>query len=112
MHQAYPALSLVESSAPRQSAPKNQADLTYLADAGLVTGTELPPTLLADMARRAAWRWRRPARADAGARQRLQRARRSAVGRRRLAGAAAHWGLTLPSGAVGGAMPGYRDLPC
>ena len=46
----YPRLSLVRivgAAAERAEEPGH--DLTYLADAGLVTGTEMPPTLYADM---------------------------------------------------------------
>ncbi len=46
----YPRLSLVRIvGAAGERAEKPGHDLAYLADAGLVTGTEMPPTLRADM---------------------------------------------------------------
>ena len=114
VHRAHPQLSMVEIvGAPGDRANEPGHDLTYIAEAGLVTGTELPPTLLADMAgallateaslavlMRAAARGkgahRQVALSDAAAWLALPRA----------------WGLTVPSGTVGGAHAGYRVYPC
>ena len=114
LHRAHPALSLVEIvGAPGERAEEPGHDLTYLAAAGLVTGTELPPTLLADMAGALL--------AVEAALTALTQARASGRGVHRqvaLSDAAAWlalprtWGLTLPSGAVGGAHAGYRVYPC
>src|SRR3990167_9753364 len=50
LHKAYPVLSVVAIvGAPGARAEEPGHDLTYLADAGLVTGLELPATLFADM---------------------------------------------------------------
>ena len=114
LSRAYPQLSLVEIvGAPGERAEEPGHDLTYLAEAGLVTGTELPPTLLADMAgalmaSEATLACLLQARASGkGVRQQValsQAAEWLAKPRR--------WGLTLPSGAVGGAHAGYRVYAC
>ena len=111
---AHPQLSLVEIvGAPAERAEEPGHDLTYLAEAGLITGTALPPTLLADMTGALL-----AAEATLAA---LLQARASGRGVRRevtLLGAAQwlalprDWGLTLPSGAVGGAHAGYKIYPC
>jgi alpha-methylacyl-CoA racemase len=122
LHAKYPSLShvaIVGASGARAEEPGH--DLTYLADNGLVPGMELPATLYADM----------------GGSLMAAEAVLQAVLRRResysgsgdphpegafyevaLANAAAYlgtprrWGMTLPSGAVGGAHAGYRLYPC
>ena len=114
LRRAHPQLSLVEIvGAPAERAEEPGHDLTYLAEAGLITGTALPPTLLADMAGALL-----AAEATLAA---LLQARASGRGVRRevtLLGAAQwlalprDWGLTLPSGAVGGAHAGYKIYPC
>lgn len=114
LHKAYPALSVVAIvGAPGARAEEPGHDLTYLADAGLVTGLDLPATLFADMggalmASEAALRavlalktngkgWlQEVALSDAAAWLALPR----------------NWGLTQPRGAVGGAHAGYRVYPC
>ena len=114
VHRAHPALSMVEIvGAPGDRADEPGHDLTYLAEAGLVPGTDLPPSLLADMAGALL-----TVEAALGV---LMQAATSGKGAHRqvaLSDAAAwlalprHWGLTLPSGAVGGAHAGYRVYPC
>ena len=114
LHRAYPTLSVVEIvGAPGERAEEPGHDLTYLAEAGLVIGTELPPTLLADMA---------------GALLTVE-ATLAALMQSRTNGRGVHrqvalsdaaqwlalprtWGLTLPTGTVGGAHAGYRVYPC
>jgi alpha-methylacyl-CoA racemase len=114
LHKAYPALSVVAIvGAPGARAEEPGHDLTYLADAGLVTGLELPATLFADMggalmASEAALKavltqkisgkgsFQEVALSDAAAWLALPRS----------------WGLTQPKGAVGGAHAGYRVYPC
>jgi len=114
LHKAHPALSVVAIvGAPGVRAEEPGHDLTYLADAGLVTGTELPATLFADMA---------------GALMASEAALQAIIARQRggrgvyqeiaLSDAAAWlalprtWGLTQTAGAVGGAHAGYRIYPC
>ncbi|HRL31217.1 MAG TPA: CoA transferase, partial [Ottowia sp.] len=109
-----PHLSMVEIvGAPGARADEPGHDLTYVAEAGLVTGTELPPTLLADMAGALM--------ASEAALAALMQARATGRGQHRqvaLSSAAEWlalprtWGLTLPSGLVGGAHAGYRVYPC
>lgn len=114
LRRTYPHLSMVEIvGAPGARADEPGHDLTYLAEAGLVTGTELPPTLLADMAGALM--------ASEAALAALMQARATGRGQHRqvaLSSAAEWlalprtWGLTLPSGSVGGAHAGYRVYPC
>lgn len=114
LHRAYPQLSLVEIvGAPGERAEEPGHDLTYLAEAGLVTGTEMPPSLLADMGGALM--------ATEATLACLLQARSSGKGLHRqvaLSSAAEwlatprRWGLTLPSGAVGGAHAGYRVYAC
>ena len=114
LHRSLPHLSMVEIvGAPDERADEPGHDLTYLAEAGLVTGTELPPSLLADMAGALM--------TSEAALSALMQARVSGRGQHRqvaLSKAAEWlalprtWGLTLPSGAVGGAHAGYRVYPC
>jgi alpha-methylacyl-CoA racemase len=122
LHARYPALSQVAIvGAPGARAEEPGHDLTYLADNGLVPGTELPATLYADMSGSLL-----ASEAVLQAALRLQEryagtgdphpeglylevalseaARYLALPRR--------WGLTQPTGAVGGAHAGYRVYPC
>jgi len=110
----HPRLSLVEIvGAPGARADEPGHDLTYQAESGLVTGLALPPSLFADMAGSVMA-------SEAVLQALLQRA---ATGRGvhlqvALSEAADYlalphtWGLTRPSGAVGGAHAGYRVYPC
>lgn len=114
LHKRHPALSVVAIvGAPGARAEEPGHDLTYLADAGLVTGLDLPATLFADM----------------GGALMASEAVLKAVLTQKLRGQASFqevalsdaaawlalprtWGLTQPSGAVGGAHAGYRVYPC
>ncbi|TSE36566.1 Acetyl-CoA:oxalate CoA-transferase [Tepidimonas fonticaldi] len=88
-------------------------DLTYQAEAGLLDGLNLPPSLLADMAGALLA-------SEAVLAALLQRAAtgRGAVRDVALADAAAWlaqpraWGLTAPGGLLGGAHVGYRVYRC
>lgn len=114
LHKAYPTLSMVAIvGAPGERAEEPGHDLTYLADAGLVTGLDLPATLFADMGGALL--------ATNAALQAVLLARSSGRGSFHevaLSDAAAwlalprQWGLTQPKGAVGGAHAGYRVYPC
>ncbi len=114
LHKQYPQLSMVcIVGAPGTRAEEPGHDLTYLADNGLVTGLDLPPTLYADMG---------------GSLMASEAVLQATVLRQSkgkgvnfevaLSDAAAYlalprsWGLTLPAGAVGGAHAGYRVYPC
>ncbi len=113
-HPSLSEVAIVGASGERAEEPGH--DLTYLAESGLVTGTELPSTLYADM----------------GGALLASEAVLQAVVVRARGGAAARgvylevalnasakwlalprtWGLTRPDGAVGGAHAGYRVYPC
>lgn len=114
LHKAYPMLSVVAIvGAPGVRAEEPGHDLTYLADAGLVTGLDLPATLFADMG---------------GALMASEATLKAVLAQKTsgkgsfqdvaLSDAAAwlalprSWGLTQPQGAVGGAHAGYRVYPC
>lgn len=114
LHKAYPQLNLIAIvGAPGARAEEPGHDLTYMADNGLVTGLDLPPSLFADM----------------GGALMTSEATLQAVLLRRSKGQGVqfevalseaarwlalprHWGLTLPDGSVGGAHAGYRVYPC
>jgi crotonobetainyl-CoA:carnitine CoA-transferase CaiB-like acyl-CoA transferase len=114
LHKAYPQLNLIAIvGAPGARAEEPGHDLTYMADNGLVTGLDLPPSLFADM----------------GGALMTSEATLQAVLLRQSKGQGVqfevalseaarwlalprHWGLTLPDGSVGGAHAGYRVYPC
>ncbi|MDY0106204.1 MAG: CoA transferase [Giesbergeria sp.] len=114
LHARYPRLSLVRIvGAMGERAEEPGHDLTYQADAGLLAGLEMPPTLFADMAGALM--------ASEAVLQALLARARSGTGvclEVGLAEAAQWlalphaWGLTTPSGDVGGAHAGYRIYPC
>ena len=114
LHKAYPQLSVVAIvGAPGARAEEPGHDLTYLADAGLITGLDLPATLFADMGGALM--------ASEAVLQAVLVQKTSGKGSFQevaLSDAAAWlalprtWGLTQPQGAVGGAHAGYRVYPC
>ncbi|WP_332815803.1 CoA transferase [Ramlibacter sp.] len=118
----YPSLCQVAIvGGPGAAAEVPGHDLTYLAENGLVTGTALPATLFADMAGslmaseavlQAALL---QAERYAGSGDVHPRGRYFEVALADAAGYLAlprRWGLTQPTGAVGGAHAGYRVYPC
>lgn len=122
LHSRYPSLCQVAIvGGPGQAAEVPGHDLTYLAEHGLVTGTELPATLFADMggALMASEAVLQAALLQAGRYDGSgdvhPQGRYFEVA---LSEAAAYlalprqWGLTQPGGAVGGAHAGYRVYPC
>lgn len=114
LHRAFPGLSMVAIvGSPGARAEEPGHDLTYLAEAGLITGSDLPPTLFADMAGALMA-------ADAVL-QAVLLARASGKGvfqEVALSDAAVWlalprtWGLTLPTDTLGGAHAGYRIYAC
>jgi len=114
LHRLYPALShvaIVGSPGARAEEPGH--DLTYVADSGLVPGLELPATLYADMggsltASEAVLQAVLAQRSN-GKGIRLEIALSSAA---QYLALPRHWGLTQPSGFVGGAHAGYRVYAC
>lgn len=114
LHARHPRLSLVRivgAAAERAEEPGH--DLTYLADAGLVTGNDMPPTLYADMGGALMA-------SEAVLQALLERTHRGSgvCIEVALADAAAwlaqprDWGLTTPEGDVGGNHAGYRIYAC
>lgn len=121
LHPAYPMLSHVAIvGAPGARAEEPGHDLTYLADHGLVPGLDLPATLYADMSGSL---MASEAVLQAAVRQ---QERYAGTGEQitgvcievALSEAARYlalprtWGLTQPTGSVGGAHAGYRVYPC
>ena len=114
LHQRHPTLcqvAIVGAHGARAEEPGH--DLTYMAENDQVTGLNLPPTLYADMGGSLM--------ASEAVLQVVLQRQRSGKGVYRevaLASASAYlglprsWGLTLPTGAVGGAHAGYRMYPC
>ena len=114
LQQRYPRLSVVRvvgSEGELADVPGH--DLTYQAEAGLVHSTALPPSLFADMAGALM--------ASEAVLQAVLVSSRSGRGILREVGLAQaaswlalpwHWGLTQPSGDVGGAHAGYRIYRC
>ncbi|MDL9997978.1 CoA transferase [Variovorax sp. J22P240] len=111
----HPMLSQVAIvGAPAERAEEPGHDLTYLAESGLITGTELPPTLYADMGGALL-----ASEAVLTAALRNTAANATGIYLEIALNAAADWlalprtwGLTTPTGAVGGAHAGYRVYPC
>jgi len=114
LHKLYPSLSVVAIvGALGARAEEPGHDLTYLAEAGLVTGLDLPATLFADMAGAVM--------VSEAAIQAVLVQKTSGKGTFQevaLADAAKWlalprtWGLTQPTGSVGGAHAGYRVYAC
>lgn len=114
LHARHPGLSLVTIvGAPGKRAEEPGHDLTYLAEAGLVPGLDLPATLFADMAgalmcSEAVLAATLLARTSGqGSQQEIalsEAANWLALPRT--------WGLTQPAGAVGGAHAGYKVYAC
>lgn len=114
LQKAYPQLSVVAIvGAPGARAEEPGHDLTYLAEAGLVNDMSLPATLFADMGGALM--------ASEAALKAMLNQRTSGKGSFQevaLSDAAAWlalprtWGLTKPTGAVGGAHAGYRVYVC
>lgn len=114
LHRLYPALSQIAIiGAPGARAEQAGHDLTYLAEAGLLTSLELPATLYADMGGSLM--------VSEAVLQAVMLTRASGKGVFRevaLSSAAAylalpyHWGLTQASGMVGGAHAGYAVYAC
>ncbi len=110
----YPTLSMVAIvGAPGLRAEEPGHDLTYMAEAGLVTGMDTPPSLYADMGGSLMA-------SEAVLQVQMQRMASGKGARMEVAlSEAAHylalprnWGLTTAKGSVGGGHAGYRVYPC
>jgi alpha-methylacyl-CoA racemase len=113
LHKAHPHLNLVSIVGDTTSPEIPGHDLTYMAEQGLITGLELPPTLFADM----------------GGSLLAVEAVLAAVIQQKTTGRSSHqtiglaqatqylalprfWGLTTPDGLIGGAHAFYQVMPC
>ena len=114
LHKAFPQLNVVTIvGAPGERAEEPGHDLTYQADAGLITGTDLPASLLADMGGALMA-------SEAVLAVLLARARKGQGVMQEVALSTAaewlalprHWGLTTPNAVLGGTHAGYRIYPC
>ncbi len=114
LHQRYPKLSMVAIVGDRGALAEEPGhDLTYAAQAGLVTGLDLPATLYADMAGSLL--------ATEAILQAVLLQHQTGQGGYRevaLGDAADHlalprtWGAMSPDGLLGGGHAGYRIYPC
>ncbi|NJS36538.1 MAG: CoA transferase [Brachymonas sp.] len=111
--QAHPQLSLVSIVGDTAAPEVPGHDLTYMAEHGLVTGLELPPTLFADMGGSllaveavlaAVIQQRATGRSSQQTVGLSQAAQYLALPR--------HWKLTTPDGIIGGAHAFYQVMPC
>lgn len=114
LRKQYPQLSVVAIvGAPGARADEPGHDLTYLAENGLVTGLDLPPTLYADMGgslmASEAVLQARLHQLQKGKGTYLEVALSDAAGYLALPRS---WRLTTPGAAVGGGHAGYRVYPC
>ncbi|MCF8209084.1 MAG: CoA transferase [Rhodoferax sp.] len=114
LHIRYPTLSMVVIvGAPGARAEEPGHDLTYMAESGLVTGLDLPPSLYADMGgslmASEAVLQARLLQQQKGKGVRLEIALSEAANYLALPRT---WGLTQPGAAVGGSHAGYRVYPC
>lgn len=111
-HPTLSQVAIVGAAGDRAEEPGH--DLTYLAESGLVTGTALPPTLYADMGgalltSEAVLKALLHRRSGASVGVYLEVALNASAEWLALPRA---WGLTQPTGAVGGAHAGYRVYEC
>ncbi len=114
LHARYPALSMVAIFGdPGALAEQPGHDLTYVAQAGLLIGLDLPATLFADMAGALM--------ASEAVLQAVLLQRQSGIGQHlevALSDAATHlalpraWGSMAPDSLLGGGHAGYRVYPC
>jgi crotonobetainyl-CoA:carnitine CoA-transferase CaiB-like acyl-CoA transferase len=121
LHARYPQLCQVSIvGAPGEGAEEPGHDLTYVAQQGLVPALDVPATLYADMggslmaseAVLAAALHLNTRYAGSGETPRGVHIEIALSEAARYLGLPRHWGLTQPSGAVGGAHAGYRVYAC
>ena len=113
LHKAHPLLNLVSIVGDTAAPEVPGHDLTYMAEHGLVTGLELPPTLFADMSGSLL---AVEAILSAVIQQKATgRSSKQTIGLSQAAQYLAlprHWGLTTPDGLIGGAHAFYQVMPC
>lgn len=114
LHAQFPRLNMVQIVGAT-GARSNEAghDLTYQAEAGLVTSLQMPPSLMADMA--GALMASEAVLQTLLLRQRSGQGQLLEVGLLQAAqwlGIPRRWGMTTPEGVTGGAHAGYRIYAC
>jgi alpha-methylacyl-CoA racemase len=113
LHKAHPHLSLVSIVGDTAAPEVPGHDLTYMAEHGLITGLELPPTLFADMG--GALLAIEAVLAAVIHQRSTGRSSQQTVGLSQAAQYLAlprHWRLTTPEGIIGGAHAFYQVMPC
>ncbi len=113
LHKTHPQLNLISIVGDTTAPEVPGHDLTYMAEHGLITGLELPPTLFADMGGSllaveavltAVIQQKSTGRSSTQTIGLSQAAQYLALPR--------HWGLTAPGGIIGGAHAFYQVMPC
>jgi alpha-methylacyl-CoA racemase len=113
LHKAHPHLNLVSIVGDTGAPEVPGHDLTYMAEQGLITGLQLPPTLFADMGGSllaveavlaAVIQQKTTGRSSQQTIGLAQATKYLALPR--------HWGLTTPDGLIGGAHTFYQVMPC
>jgi alpha-methylacyl-CoA racemase len=113
LHKAHPHLNVVSIVGDTAAPEVPGHDLTYMAEQGLITGLQLPPTLFADMGGSLL-----AVEAVLAAVIQQKTTGRSSMQTIGLAQATKylalprHWGLTTPDGLIGGAHAFYQVMPC
>ncbi len=113
LHKAHPHLNLVSIVGDTAAPEVPGHDLTYMAEQGLVTGLDLPPTLFADMG--GSLLAVEAVLAAVIQQKTTGRSSNQVVGLAQATQYLAlprHWGLTTPEGLIGGAHPFYQVMPC
>ena len=113
LHKAHPHLNLVSIVGDTAAPEVPGHDLTYMAEHGLITGLDLPPTLFADMS--GSLLAVEAVLASVIQQRNTGRSSMQTIG---LSQAAQYlalprlWRLTTPDGLIGGAHAFYQVLPC
>jgi alpha-methylacyl-CoA racemase len=113
LHKAHPHLNLVSIVGDTTAPEVPGHDLTYMAEQGLITGLELPPTLFADMG--GSLLAVEAVLAAVIQQKTTGRSSNQTVGLAQATKYLAlprHWGLTTPDGIIGGAHAFYQVMPC
>ncbi len=113
LHKAHPHLNLVSIVGDIAAPEVPGHDLTYMAEHGLITSLELPPTLFADMG--GSLLAVEAVLAAVIQQRNTGRSIHQSVGLSQAAQYLAlprHWRLTTPDGIIGGAHAFYQVMPC
>jgi alpha-methylacyl-CoA racemase len=113
LHKAHPHINLVSIVGDTAAPEVPGHDLTYMAEQGLITGLELPPTLFADMG--GSLLAVEAVLAAIIKQKTIGRSSQQTVGLSQATQYLAlprHWKLTTPEGLIGGAHAFYQVMPC